>query len=88
MTDAAESHRNRSIVIPNITMNLDLPLEDSEFIQLSNPNNYIASQEDSTNQDSGSKPDSSNSSLYDMSNENYHFTNFVKSPKQNKERIV
>ena len=82
------SHRNRSIVIPNITMNLDLPLEDSEFIQLSNPNNYVPSEEDSTNQDSGSKPDSSNSSLYDINNENCHFTNFLKSPKQNTKKSL
>ena len=82
------SHRNRSIVIPNITMNLDLPLEDSEYIQLSNPNNYVASEEDSTNQDSGSKPDSSNSSLYDINNENCHFTNFLKSPKKNTKKSL
>jgi hypothetical protein len=77
-------------VIPNITMNLDLPLEDSEFIQLSNPNNYVASEEDSTNQDSGSKPDSSDSSLCEMnSNENYHFTNFVvKSPKDSSNKVL
>jgi hypothetical protein len=69
-------------------MNLDLPLEDTEFIQLSNPNNYIASEEDSTNQDSGSKPDSSDSSLYEINNENYHFTNFVKSPKQISKKVL
>ena len=86
--DDKMSHRNRSIVIPNITMNLDLPLEDSEYIQLSNPNNYVASEEDSTNQDSGSKPDSSNSSLYDINNENCHFTNFLKSPKKNTKKSL
>ena len=54
-------------------MNLDVPIEDSEYIQISNPNNFS---QESTNQDSGSKPQS-HSSLFDGDN----LTNFICSPK-------
>lgn len=80
-SDVPPGLNKRSIIIPNITMNLDIPLEDSEYIQLSNPNNHVTTdeiEEDSTNQDSGSKPDSASSSLYEnSSNENHHVANFV-----------
>ncbi len=55
-------------------MNLDIPLDDSEYIQLSNPHYHIAQEEEdySTNQDSGSKPDSTTSSLYENSSRENH----------------
>ena len=86
--DVTMSHRNRSIVIPTIMINLDFPLEDSEFIQLSSPKNKVASEKDSTNQDSGFKTDSSNSSLFEINNKNCHFSNFLKSLKHNNKKSL